>query len=52
MTLPDLMDHLSKIFPSATIGEDLTGQLLIYTDKRVVRAGEDYVLEDMPTEEV
>lgn len=52
MSVQELMEHLSKLFPSASIGEDLTGQLLIYTDKRVVRVGESMVVEDMPTEEV
>lgn len=52
MTVQDLLQQLSPIFPSASIGEDLTGQLLIYTDKRIVRQGDSMVVEDMPTEEV
>lgn len=52
MSLQELMEQLSAFFPSASVGEDLTGQLLIYTDKRVVRNGDALILEDMPTEEV
>ena len=52
MSVQELLEHLSKFFPSASIGEDLEGQLLIYTDKRIVRSGDALLVEDMPTEEV
>ncbi len=34
--LSDLMDKIREVCPDATIGEDNSGQLVIYTDVRLV----------------
>lgn len=34
-TLQDLMAYVLKLLPEATVGEDLDGQLVIYTNKAV-----------------
>lgn len=39
-TLDELMQLIAKILPGASFDEDLEGQLLIYTDRRVGNEGE------------
>ncbi len=36
-TLQELLDAVWKVLPNATFGEDLDGQLVIYTDLKVNR---------------
>lgn len=39
-TLDQLMQLLGQVLPGATVDEDLEGQLVIYTDRRVGDEGE------------
>jgi hypothetical protein len=44
VTYAELIDRISEILPGATVGEDLDGQLVIYTDLRLL---DDDTLVDM-----
>lgn len=48
-----MMGIVRQVFPNATVGEDMEGQLVIYTDCKVDGMGEVLPLEaaDLPYEE-
>ena len=39
MNISEAMQGILSVFPNATIGEDNDGQIVIYTDVRLVRGG-------------
>lgn len=51
MKLQDLLLLLSGPLPHATVGDDLDGQLIIYTDMKLVLNGTDYDVVPFETED-